>query len=169
MKEIMENILIAGLTIAVILFVWLIIGMVISSWLEKYPWYNKIKYTYKFKIPEKYETKVNPIYELTDNEWDSSSFFIKKWSLRFYQKGKHQILAIFLIYPVEFLSFGYQYDDSVFICKKKDIESIEGTLEENYERIWSKENEEYLREKALKDKQIEFVGELNKTFNENYE
>jgi hypothetical protein len=169
MKEIMETILLHGIITVLFLFTWFIVGMVISSWFGRYSWYNKIKYTYKFKIPEKYETKVNPIYELTDDEWNSTSFFIKKWSLRFYQKETHQILAIFLIYPVEFLSFGYQHDDSVFLCKKKDIESIEGTLEENYERIWSKENEEYLREKALKDKQIEFVGELNKTFNENYE
>jgi hypothetical protein len=169
MKEIMETIAAIVLLTFLALAVWLVVGMVVHSWLEKYPWYNKIKYTYKFKIPEKYETKVNPIYELTDDEWNNTSFFIKKWSLRFYQKEAHQILAIFLIYPIEFLSFGYQHDDSVFLCKKKDIESIEGTLEENYEKIWAKENEQYLTEKALKDQQKQRIKDLNQVFDENYE
>lgn len=159
---------IVGVTLLV-LAVWLVVGVVISSWFQKYPWYNKIKYTYKFKIPEKYETKVNPIYELTDDEWNNSSFFIKKWSLQFYQKETHLILSIFLIYPIEFLSYGYQLEDTVFLCKKKDIESIGGTLEENYEMIWGKENEKYLTERAEKDKQKQKIKNLNQIFDENYE
>ena len=152
-----------------LLMLWFVFGMFVHMLLNKFSLYEKIKYVHKFKIPEKYQTKVNPIYELTEDNWDSSVFYIKKWSLRFFQKETHPILSIFLIYPIEFLTYGYQNDDSIYLCNKKDIESIEGTLEENYERIWLKENEKYLTEKALKNKQIEFVSELNKTFNENYE
>jgi len=143
--------------------------MMLHSWVLRYSWYEKIKYTYKFKIPEKFQTKVSPIYELTSNEWNNSSFLIKKWSLKFYQKDEHFLLSLFLIYPIEFLSYGYQFEDSVFLCKKKDIESVEGTLEENYEKIWVKENEQYLTEKALKDQQKQRIKDLNQVFDENYE
>jgi hypothetical protein len=55
------------------------------------------------------------------------------------------------------------------LCKKKDIETIEGTLDENYERLWAIENEKYLIDNALKDKQQNVINGLNKTFSENYE
>jgi hypothetical protein len=44
-----------------------------------------------------------------------------------------------------------------------------GTLEENYEKIWAKENEQYLTEKALKDQQKQKIKDLNQVFDENYE
>jgi hypothetical protein len=137
--------------------------------LNKLSLYDKIKYVHKFKISEKYRTKVNPIYELTENNWDGSVFYIKKWSLKYYQREGHQILSLFLIYPVEFLTYGYQNDDTIYLCKKKDIETIEGTLDENYERLWAIENEKYLIDNALKDKQQNVINGLNKTFSENYE
>lgn len=152
-----------------LLMLWLVIGMFIHMLLDKFSLYEKIKYVHKFKIPEKYQTKVNPIYELTNNNWDGSVFYIKKWSLKYYQREGHQILSLFLIYPVEFLTYGYQSDDTIYLCKKKDIETVVGTLEENYERLWAIENEKYLTERALKDKQQDVINGLNKTFSENYE
>lgn len=152
-----------------LLLAWLVVGMLMHMLLNKLSLYDKIKYVHKFKIPEKYQTKVNPIYELCNDNWDGSIFSIKKWSLKYYQKEGHQILCLFLIYPVEFFTYGYQVDDTVFLCKKKDIETVVGTLEENYERLWAKNNEEYLTDRALKDKQQEVINQLNKTFSENYE
>ena len=164
-----QNISVFILGGALTLFGWLIFGIVMKSWLSSYSWYNKIKHTHKFKIPEKYKIKVSPIYELTDDEWYTSDFYVKKWSLKFYEKERYLILSFFLIYPFEFLSYGYQLEDTVFLCKKKDIESVEGTLEENYERIWGKENENYLTEKTEKDKQKQKIKDLNQIFDENYE
>ncbi len=152
-----------------LLSMWLVFGMIMHMLLNKLSLYDKIKYVHKFKIPEKYQIKVNPIYELTENNWDGSVFYIKKWSLMYYQREGHQILSLFLIYPVEFLTYGYQVEDTVFLCEKKDIENIEGTLEDNYERNWKLENEEHLAKRALKDKQIELITLLNKEFEENYE
>jgi hypothetical protein len=154
---------------ALFLGLWLVFGMVMKSWLSSYFWCEKIKYIHKFKIPEKYKSKVSPIYELCESDWETDRLVIKKWSLKFYEKEKNQILSVFLIYPIEFLSYGYQLEDAVFLCYKKDTESIGGTLEENYERIWGKENEQYLTEKAEKDKQKSKIKDLNQIFDENYE
>jgi hypothetical protein len=168
MKGTLENIFVIALAIALLLGIWLIIGMVLKSWFDSYSWYKRIKYTHKFKVPERYKTKVDPIYELTESEW-TNSYHIRKWSLKWYEKESHMFLSIMLIYPTEFLTYGYQSDGSVFICEKKDIKEIKGSLEENYERIWNKENEEHLLKNGLKNEQIKFVDELNKVFNENYE
>jgi hypothetical protein len=168
MKGTLENIFVIVLAIAILLGIWLLIGMVLKSWFDSYSWYKRIKYTHKFKVPERYKTKVDPIYELIESEW-SNSYHIRKWSLKWYEKEPHMFLSIMLIYPTEFLTYGYQSDGSVFICEKKDIKEIKGSLEENYERIWNKENEEYLLKNGLKNEQIKFVDELNKVFNENYE
>lgn len=169
MKEILENIVVVFLFGVIFLAIWLVLGMIINSWLSRYSWYKKIKYVHKFKIPEKYKSKVNPIYELCESDWEYDRLIIKKWSLKFYEKQKNEILSIFLIYPIKFLSYGYQFEDSVFLCMKNDIESIGGTLEENYERIWSKENEQYLIEKTVKDKKKQKIKDLNQVFEENYE
>jgi hypothetical protein len=168
MEGTLENIFVIVLAIALLLGIWLIIGMVLKSWFDSHSWYQRIKYTHKFKVPERYRTKVDPIYELIESEW-SNSYHIRKWSLKWYEKEPHMFLSIMLIYPTEFLTYGYQSDGSVFICEKKDIKEIKGSLEENYERIWNKENEEYLLKNGLKNEQVKFVDELNKVFNENYE
>lgn len=169
MKELfLETIVPIALGTLLVLVVWLVFSMMVHSWISRYSWYEKIKYTYKFKIPEKFQTKVSPIYELCENDWDSG-MNIRKWSLQYYQKEGHMILSLFLLYPIEFLTYGYQIDDTVFLCKKKDIESVEGTLEENYEKIWAKENEEYLTKRALKDNQKQKIKDLNQVFDENYE
>lgn len=168
MKGTLENIFAVLLGTGLLLIIWLIIGVVLRVTLEKFSLYKKIKYTHRFRIPERYETKVDPIYELIESEW-TNSYHIRKWSLKWYEKEPHMFLSIMLIYPTEFLTYGYQSDGSVFICEKKDIKEIKGSLEENYERIWNKENEEYLLKNGLKNEQIKFVDELNKVFNENYE
>jgi hypothetical protein len=168
MKGTLENIFAVLLGTGLLLIIWLIIGVVLKVTLEKFSWYKKIKYTHRFRMQERYKTKVDPIYELTESEW-TNSYHIRKWSLRWYEKEPHMFLSIMLIYPTEFLTYGYQSDGSVFICEKKDIKEIKGSLEENYERIWNKENEEYLLKNGLKNEQIKFVDELNKVFNENYE
>jgi hypothetical protein len=168
MEGTLENIFVIVLATALLLGIWLIIGMALKSWFDSHSWYQRIKYTHKFKVPERYRTKVDPIYELTESEW-TNSYHIRKWSLKWYEKEPHMFLSFMLIYPTEFLTYGYQSDGSVFICEKKDIKEIKGSLEENYERIWNKENEEYLLKNGLKNEQIKFVDELNKVFNENYE
>lgn len=164
-----ENIFVAIILIVFFLLLWLCAGLILQYVLKKLSIYDKILYTHKFKIPEKYSVKKSPIYELVDNEWNTGSFYIKKWSLQYYEKEGHMFLSIFLLYPTLFLTYGYQVEDTVFLCEKKDIENITGTLEDNYERIWASENEEYLTKRALKDKQHELVDLLNKEFIENYE
>ncbi len=168
MKELIENIFVVIIGLMVFFGIWLTVGMVLTSWLSRYSWYGKIKYEYKFKIPEKYRTKVNPIYELREDDWNDG-LNIRKWSLRYYEKEKHQVLSLLLIYPIQFLTYGYQIEDTVRLCSKKEIDSVTGTLEENYELIWGKENEKYLLEKELKDKKKQKIKNLNQVFEENYE
>lgn len=165
----LENIIAFGLLLILLLLVWLVIGMITMSLISKYKWYTKIKYIHKFKIPKRFKTKVSPIYNLETSDWDGSKMVIKKWSLQYYEKEIYQILSILLIYPTQFLSYGYQFEDSVFLCKREDVESIEGTLEENYERIWSEKNKEYLEECAIKNKRKEHIEKLNEIFTQNYE
>jgi hypothetical protein len=168
MKELIENTFVVIVGLILFFGIWLVIGMLLTTWLSRYEWYKKIKYIYKFEIPKKYQTKVSPIYELSEDDWNGG-MLIRKWSLRYYEKERHQILSLFLFYPIEFLTYGYQIEDTVFVCKKKDVDSIVGTLEENYERIWGKENAEYLREKEIKDQQKQRIKDLNQVFDENYE
>jgi hypothetical protein len=164
-----ENIFVFILGIALFLMMWLLLGLIMNSWLSRYSWYEKIKYVHKFKIPEKYKSKVNPIYELCKSDWEYDRLIIKKWSLKFYEKEKNQILSILLIYPIKFLSYGYQFEDYVFLCMKNDVESINGTLEENYERIWGEQNKEYQEEVRVKNTHNKMIEDLNKTFLENFE
>jgi hypothetical protein len=169
MKETTENIFAIIFLPIFLLIIWFGLGLIINSWFSKYNWYTKIKYIHKFKIPKRFKTKVSPIYKIETSDWDGSKMVIKKWSLQYYEKDIHQILSIFLIYPTQFLSYGYQLEDSVFLCKREDVESIKGTLEENYEKIWNEKNKEYLEECIIKNKRKEHINKLNEIFTKNYE
>lgn len=164
-----ENIFVFALGTVLILMVWLVFGLSVSSFFSRFKWYNKIKFIHKFKIPKRYKSKVTPIYELVESDWDGHRLVIKKWSLQYYEPEIYQILSLMLIYPTKFLRYGYQFEDSVFLCLKKDIESLNGTLEENYERIWGEQNKEYQEEVRVKNTRNKMIEDLNKTFLENFE
>jgi hypothetical protein len=65
-----ENIFVFVLGTALILMVWLVFGLSVSSFFSRFKWYNKIKFIHKFKIPKRYKSKVTPIYELVESDWD---------------------------------------------------------------------------------------------------
>lgn len=169
MKETTENIFAIIILSTLLLILWFVIGLIINSWFSRYNWYTKIKYIHKFKNSKRFETKVSPIYKIETSDWDGSKMVIKKWSLQYYEKDIHQILSIFLIYPTQFLSYGYQLEDSVFLCKREDVGSIKGTLEENYEIIHNKNNKKYHEECVIRNKREEHINKLNEIFTKNYE
>ena len=149
--------------------VWLCIGFGIRVFLMKRSWYGKILITYRLRIPKRFKTKVDPIYELTDSNWDGNRMIIKKWSLKEYEKDWHELLSSLLLYPIKFISYGYQLEDSVLLCERSELENVQGTLEENYERIWGKNNAEHLRDEEIRNKRKNIINNLNQTFNENFE
>lgn len=149
--------------------IWLIFGLILSSIFSKFKWYNEIMFVYKIKKPKKYELKVTPIYEICESEWETGRFLIKKWSLRYYEPEVYELLSPMLIYPIKILKYGYQFEDSVFFCFKKDLEYVSGTLEENYERIFDEQNKKYQEEVRIKNSHNKIIGDLNKTFLENFE
>jgi hypothetical protein len=164
----LEDIFVCILGTVLFFMVWLCIGFGIRLFLIKRSWYEKIIITYRFRIPERFKTKVDPIYELKNSEWDDT-MIIKKWSLMEYEKDWHELLSSLFLYPIRFISYGYQLEDSVSLCKRSKLEDVQGTLEENYERIWGKNNAEHLRDEEIRKKRKNIINNLNQTFNENFE
>lgn len=152
-----------------LLLVWLCVGLGIRVFLMNRSWYDKILITYRFGIPKRFKTKVDPIYELADSNWDYDNMIIKKWSLKEYEKDWHELLSSLLLYPIKFMSYGYRFEDSVYLCKRDELEGLQGTLKENYERIWAEKNAEHLKDEEIRNRRKNIINNLNQTFNENFE
>jgi hypothetical protein len=121
------------------------------------------------KLPkrERFLTKVDPIYELKDTDWQG--WCIVKWELDYTDNNVGlQFLMLLLIYPINLYRYKYVAKGGIFLGDKKYTD-INVSLEEFYETQWAIENAEELekaaRRKNLKDKR----DNLNKVFNENYE
>jgi hypothetical protein len=157
------------LLLTLLLVIWILVSSIIVSVFSKFNFYKKLEITYKLKIPQKFNERKSPIYVLSESVWGDSELFIKKWVHRYYEPEIYQLISIMVIYPIRILRYGYQFEDSVFLCLKKDVEMIEGTLEENYERIWGEQNKEHQEELRIKNNQNKMIENLNKTFFENIE
>lgn len=147
-----------------------IIGCVIMN-IIFLPFSKKIKINIKLPIPERYRTKVNPIYKLIRESY-GDYFLIEKWELKYTQHDVLDVVFVFLIpYPIYFEHFRYRSVGSYRITKdEKEIYSItydrmvEFYEDEDvkYREINKKEEEESNRYKTQ-------LNTINKTFNENYE
>lgn len=164
----LENIFVGILAVSLFSVVLLVLGMVYHSFISRFRWYDKIKWTIHLKNEKKFGDKVSPIYKLNQGNWDDK-MYIEKWSLKYHDKDITDMFCFLIPYPIKILFWGYTHDDSVYICKKNDVLNIVGTLEENYERIWKEKNKEYCeREKEL-DKRRKKIDQLNEVFLKNYE
>lgn len=151
-----------------ILLIWLIVGMSFHSVIRGVKFFERIKIRIRRKDENKYRNKVNPIYRIRESSW-GTEMYIDKWSLKYNNKEWVDILLFFIPYPIEVLFWGYSIDDSVYICDKKNISNITGTLEHNYEKLWNEKNDELNMKLKIRESQEQKIQELNETFLNNHE
>ena len=128
---------------------------------------DKIALNIKLPKRKRYLTKVDPIYELLDDEWNG--WCIRKWELGYDECSIGLLLLMpFIPYPVNLLQYKYVATGVIYLNDVKYTD-IDVSLKEYYEAQWLIENAERLeidaRKKELKNKR----DNLNKVFNENYE
>jgi hypothetical protein len=128
---------------------------------------DKIALNIKLPKRKRFLTKVDPIYELLDDEWNG--WCIRKWELGYDDANVGLLLLMHLIpYPVNLLQYKYTSTGKIYLNDVKYTD-IDVSLKEYYEAQWFIENAERLeidaRKKELKNKR----DNLNKVFNENYE
>lgn len=130
--------------------------------------------SFDFKYPiviklwksKKYQTKVDPIYKLYQDELNNS-YCIMKYKLEWHKDLSLVLLCLFP-YPIEFKRFGYLKQDSYFIGTDTSIHSI-NDLATEYERLHQIRLAKcmlHLTKQQIKENKI---SQLNKIFNENYE
>jgi hypothetical protein len=121
------------------------------------------------KLPkrERFLTKVDPIYELKNSDWQG--WCIVKWELDYTDNNTGlQLLMLLLFYPINLHRYKY-VAKGVISLGNKNYTDIDVSLKEYYEAQWFIENAEEL-EKAARRKELKDKREsLNKVFNENYE
>ena len=130
--------------------------------------WDKICVKIKIPKPKKFLTKVSPIYEVKDDNWNEG-YFIHKYELTYRQKGGVQFLLILIPYPIEILFYEYEWCGSMFLCKNDEIETIDRDIKDIYEEKAEIQRLEYEKDKSIKDSKKNKINQLNKVFNENYE
>jgi hypothetical protein len=132
--------------------------------------WEKIYFTIQLPRSKKYETKVDPIYELRESDWDDN-VYIYKWSLMYRQNESWLMLLILIIipYPIILEKFGYFVEDCLYICEKKNVIELGNDLKTIYENKMEKINQEEKIKKEKKDNIKNKFDTLNQIFNENYE
>ncbi len=128
---------------------------------------DKIALNIKLPKRKRYLTKVDPIYELLEDEW--YGWCIRKWELGYGNTSDGLLLLMHLIpYPINLLQYKYVATGVIYL---KDVKytDINVSLKEYYEAQWFIENAERLEKEALKKERQAKRDNLNKLFNENYE
>jgi hypothetical protein len=130
--------------------------------------WNKMSVVMKFPKDKKYETKVDPIYEIREHY--GGSMFIHKWSLKYTTNvGGELLCGIFIIYPTEFLFWRYAPDENVYLCEKENLSKYESfTLKSLYEERMDKINEENRLKQEKKNSQNKLIDNFNLEFKQNY-
>lgn len=154
----------------IITFCWIISCLIINTFFMIMPFYKKIVLDIYLPKPKKYLVKVNPIYELRQENY-GSNYYIHKWELEYYINEMGGFFNAFLIpYPINFFTYRYEKVNSIMFGKEPEIENV--TYEEMV-KFYETENEEYIKEyeesKKETNKLITKINLINKTFNENYD
>ena len=128
---------------------------------------DKIAVNIKLPKRKRFLAKVDPIYELLDDEWNG--WYIRKWELGYSDTSDGLLLLMHLVpYPVNLLQYKYVATGVIYLNDVKYTD-INVSLKEYYEAQWFIENAAQIeidaRKKELKNKR----DNLNKVFNENYE
>lgn len=165
-----QTIIDAGGLIFMIVFFWIIFCVAMHIILGSLGLFDKARIMFKVPKSKKYLSKLDPIYELYNNNYGYSHYYIRKWSLSYKMNETFPALNVILFpWPLGPEIYKYHIENSYFICEKKDVSNIEGDLESNYN---IKHNESLVKEaekKRLKDEKNSKIKELNRSFKENYE
>lgn len=130
-----------------------------------------IKYPIIIRLPKskKYNKKVDPIYELRESDWNNE-VYIYKWSLMYSDVDSFLTLLLLLIpYPIIIKKFGYNVENNVYICEKKNVIELGDDLKTIYENKMEKLKQEETVRRNKVDKVKDKFDKLNQIFNENYE
>lgn len=128
------------------------------------------KITLKIKLPKrkKYLTKVDPIYQLRGNNYDSS-YYIHKWKLGYIEQEWIELLLILIPYPIDIFVYKYEHVDVFYLCEKSGVEGINRDLKDLYEEMYEEKYAEQIAKEKENSKLQSKVDQLNKVFIENYE
>ena len=132
---------------------------------------NKVAWTIKLPKKKKYLIKVDPIYEIYQEDY-WPGYRIRKWGLKWDQPEKWEVRTfLFSPYPIRLEKFGYVVENSFFLCDHDKItlldpdRSIEDTYNELYLK-WKTEDDIKVADQKLKE---EILEGKNKIFKQNYE
>lgn len=167
MLELLKTLLSGVLFGAFFTALWFIVsGLCIHLLFDQLGLWDKIKWTITWKKDEKYLTKVDPIYKLTESTW-SYSMYVEKWELGYTTKESVQFWLVLIPYPIRVEFYQYVKVGAFLACEKENVVefSKKYTLEEFYDE---KERERDL-EIVEKNHRLDTIEQLNRVFNENYE
>ena len=122
------------------------------------------------KKPDKFLTKVDPIYELFQVEIDGD-YYIKKYSLGYKLDNTISGFLFFFI-PVPIYFYRYRYIDNrwaFFACSKDYILSFDSDIKTVYETKLLDDAETEIRTKKYEDEILNKISEINAIYTENYE
>jgi hypothetical protein len=114
------------------LFIWFCLSGIIHIIFYVTNAWEKITLKITRPKPKRYLTKVDPIYELKDCQWDTG-LSIHKWALKYVPLMWVQFFLLLIPYPIEIMYWRYRHENSMFLCKKEDVVNITEDLAKLYE------------------------------------